>query len=83
MFRSDEYAAIKADYDQISRAHFPRDYFQPEGMSFARSDAICPTGELADMLAREYEQQCRMHCYGSFPSWEDIQRRFAEIPSML
>lgn len=83
MLRSDEYAAIKADYDQISRAHFPRDYFQPEGMSFARSDAIFPTGELADMLAREYEQQCRMLCYGSFPDWNVVLGSFAELHDVL
>ncbi len=43
MLRSDEYGAIKADYDQISRTHFPKSYFCPEDMSFARSDALFPT----------------------------------------
>jgi len=42
MLRSAEYIAIKTDYDQISRAHFPRSYFFPERMSFARSDALFP-----------------------------------------
>lgn len=40
MLRSDEYAAIKADYDQISRTHFSESYFFPQSMSFARSDAL-------------------------------------------
>ena len=30
MLRSDEYAAIKADYDQISKTHFPKSYFLPD-----------------------------------------------------
>ena len=46
MLRSDEYAAIKADYDRISRADFPKSYFYPEGMSFAGSDAIFPPSSL-------------------------------------
>jgi hypothetical protein len=42
MLKSAEYAAIKADYDQISRSHFSRSYFCPEDMSFAKSDALFP-----------------------------------------
>jgi Nucleotidyl transferase AbiEii toxin, Type IV TA system len=29
MLKSDEYAAIKADYDEVSRTHFPDSYFFP------------------------------------------------------
>src|SRR6202035_3481178 len=42
MLKSAEYAAIKADYDEISRTHFAESYFYPEGMSFANSDALFP-----------------------------------------
>ncbi len=83
MIQSPEYAAIKADYDQISRANFARDYSHPDGMSFATSDAIFPSGDLADMLAKEYEQQCRMLCYGPFPTWEEVQSRFAGLRTHL
>lgn len=83
MLRTDEYAAIKADYDAISRAHFPRDYFHPHEMSFARSDAIFPTGDMAGMLEREYEQQCRMLCYGAFPTWAEVRTRFDELRASL
>ena len=31
MLKSPEYAAIKADYDQISRMYFPQSYFWPDG----------------------------------------------------
>jgi len=47
MLRSAEYATIKADYDRVSRANFPKSYFFPEGMSFSRSDALFPSSELA------------------------------------
>lgn len=83
MLRSPEYAAIKTDYDQISRKHFARDYAHPKDMSFARSDALFPPEELAVSIAREYEQQCRMLCYGSFPTWTDVQVRFNELREIL
>lgn len=83
MLASAEYATIKADYDQISRTYFPRDYAHPEGMTFAKSEAIFPSGELAEMIAREYEEQCRMLCYGPFPAWTDVQARFNELRELL
>lgn len=83
MLQSDEYAAIKADYDQISRIHFPKRYFHPEGMSFAHSDALFPPPELAGVIGDEYERQCRVLCYGAFPSWDQVQQRLDELKPLL
>jgi hypothetical protein len=83
MLQSSEYAAIKADYDQISRTHFPRSYFYPDGMSFSRSDALFPPADLAPVIGTEYETQCRMLCYGPYPSWVDIQARLLELRDLL
>jgi len=83
MLKSAEYAAIKADYDQISRTHFSKSYFHPDGMSFARSDALFPPPELAAIIGPEYEAQCRMLCYGPYPSWAEIQARLLEIRDLL
>ena len=83
MLRSREYGAIKCDYDRISRAHFPRSYFPPEGMCFANSDALFPTRELALQIGAEYESQCRMLCYGAYPSWADVQAKFEELRQLL
>lgn len=83
MLKSGEYGAIKADYDQISRTHFPKSYFYPEEMSFAKSDALFPPPELAAAIGAEYESQCRMLCYGRYPSWADIQARFLELRELL
>lgn len=83
MLRSDEYAAIKQDYDRISREHFERSYFYPEGMSFAASDALFPSAELAAVLGAGYEAQCRMLCYGPYPSWTQIRERFEDIKRLL
>ena len=83
MLNSKEYASIKADYDRISREHFPKSYFSPEGMSFARSDALFPPAELASAIGREYEAQCKMLCYGPYPSWDEVQARFVELRDLL
>ncbi len=83
MLGSAEYAAIKTDYDQISRAHFSKSYFFPEGMSFVHSDALFPPSELAAAIGVEYEAKCRMLCYGIYPSWAEVQARFLEIRGLL
>ena len=83
MLRSGEYAAIKADYDQISRIHFPKSYFHPDGMMFSRSDALFPPAELAAAIAGEYERECKMLCYGPFPLWPELQSRFEELRKLL
>jgi hypothetical protein len=83
MLRSNEYAAIKTDYDRISRSHFPRSYFFPEGMSFAHSDALFPPSELATIIGSEYEAQCQMLCYGPYPSWTEVRARFLELRDLL
>ena len=83
MLQSPEYTTIKTDYDQISRTHFAKSYFHPEGMSFARSDALFPAAELAAAIADEYASQCRVLCYGQFPSWSEVQARFEELRQLL
>ena len=83
MLKSDEYAAIKKDYDSISREHFARSYFHPEGMSFAKSDALFPPADLAKVIEVEYERQCKLLCYGPYPSWEEFQTRFLGIRHLL
>lgn len=83
MLESDEYAEIKADYDRISREHFARSYFFPEGMSFANSDALFPGTELTTMIRSEYENQCRLLCYGPYASWDEVQARFISMRDRL
>lgn len=83
MLQTEEYAAIKADYDQISRAHFPHSYFAPADMSFARSDAIFPSGDLAETLGREYQAQCAALCLGPYPPWREVLARFEQLRNRL
>ena len=83
MLASDEYGTIKADYDRISREHFPKSYFFPDGMNFSQSDALFPPSALADQIADEYHQQCRTLCYGPFPTWAQVQDQFETIRNLL
>lgn len=83
MLKSDEYAAIKADYDTISRAHFERSYFPPEAMSFAKSDALFPPGDLSKKVSAEYEGQCKLLCYGAYPSWQEVQEKLLALRELL
>jgi hypothetical protein len=83
MLDSAEYESIKKDYDEISNAHFPKSYFYPDEMSFARSDALFPPPDLAEAIGVEYEAQCRTLCYGPYPSWAQVQARFLEIRRLL
>ena len=83
MLKSSEYAAIKKDYDAISREYFPKSYFYPEGMSFAKSDALFPPADLAKIISVEYEAQCKLLCYGPYPLWEQVQARLLEIRDFL
>ena len=83
MLASKEYAEIKTDYDRISREHFPKSYFYPEGMSFAKSDALFPPAALAAGIESQYEAQCKLLCYGEYPSWTQVRGRFEEMKGVL
>ena len=83
MLQSAEYAAIKADYDTISRTHFERSYFPPEKMSFAASDALFPPEGLAKRITAEYDGQCKLLCYGPYPSWQEVQDRLLTLRELL
>ncbi len=83
MLRSSEYEMIKSDYDKISSQYFKTNYVAPQGMSFAKSDALFPTAELNRLLAIEFEKQCKILCFGAFPTWNQVQQRFKEIRDLL
>jgi hypothetical protein len=83
MLRSTEYAAIKTDYDTISRTHFEASYFAPPDMSFVGSDALFPSEALGRTLGAEYDLQCRQLCLGPYPPWPDVLARFAELRDVL
>lgn len=83
MLKSDEYAEIKADYDRISREHFDRSYFFPEGMRFSASDALFPTRQIEPAIQEAYETQCRLLCYAPHPSWQEVKARFDALRASI
>ena len=83
MLQSDEYKAIKEDYDEVSSKHFPSSYFFPEAMSFSKSDALFPIGALADTVASAYTEQCNLLCFGAYPSWKEVVTRFEALRKHL
>jgi hypothetical protein len=83
MLRSDEYGTIKVDYDRISKEYFEKSYVPPPDMSFAKSDALFPPADLRATIAAGFEAQCKVLCFGPFPSWDEVQARLEEIRGLL
>ena len=83
MLRSPEYAAIRTDYDEISRTHFPQSYCYPDEMCFAHSDALFPPETLSAVIGPEYEAQCHQLCYGVYPRWDEVLGKFQGLRRLL
>lgn len=83
MLSSEEYEQIRQDYDRVSRKHFPKHYIPPEDLRFRSSVALFPVGELREMVAKEYEHQCSVLCFGDYPSWEEVQNCFEELRGLI
>lgn len=83
MLRSSEYEDIKKNYDKVSREHFNADYAPPQDMNFQKSDALFPPSHLESVLGIEFEKQCRILCFGEFPTWKQVQQCFKEIRELL
>jgi hypothetical protein len=84
MLASPEYSEIKHDYDEKSRAFFPKSYRPPPGGSFAESPALFPDTSLSEQLAAEYKVQCRVLFSGdAYPPFSDVLAGFEEIRELL
>ncbi|RYG39142.1 nucleotidyl transferase AbiEii/AbiGii toxin family protein [bacterium] len=83
MLRTEEYAHIKDDYRSVSLASFPRDYREPDGMSFASSDALFPEGGLRAAIRSDYTVQCANLCYGAIPAFEQVEEALAQVRGLL
>ena len=46
-------------------------------------DALFPKTDLEAAIAREYEIQCQLLCFGWYPSWREVQARLLEIKDLL
>jgi len=52
-------------------------------MSFAKSDVLFPSADLAKIISVEYEAQCKLLCYGPYPSWQEVQARLFQSRDLL
>jgi hypothetical protein len=52
-------------------------------MSSARSEALFPPEDLNAAIGAEYEAQCRLLCYGPYPSWTEVTARFLALRDRL
>jgi len=78
-----EYEDIKNDYDKISREHFDATYIPLQDMCFQKSDRLFVPSHLEPALQTNFEQQCRILCSESFPTWKQVIQRFYEIRELL
>jgi len=83
MLASDEYDEIKADYDEKSRAFFPRSYRPPPDLRFTTSDAFFPPDELRVAIEPGYEEECRRLFFRPHPGFGEVLERFAKIRDLL
>jgi hypothetical protein len=47
------------------------------------SQALFSTGELQQLIIREYQQQCRNLCYAEYPTWAEVADTFDRIRDKL
>jgi hypothetical protein len=83
MLRTDEYAAIKQDYEEISLRFFQKRYERPPDLSFANSDGVFPDAELREQIRTDYDEQCQTLCYGPYASFDEVIARFEGFRGLL
>nr|WP_255512976.1 MULTISPECIES: nucleotidyl transferase AbiEii/AbiGii toxin family protein [unclassified Tychonema] len=83
LLESPDFISIKQDCDQLSKTYFKSKEFSPTNLIFANSEALFPTGDLRKAISKAYTEQCQILCYGSYPSWEEVEECFSSIRSKL
>lgn len=83
MLGSKEYELIRLDYDEKSRAFFPKSYRPPVDLRFGSSDALYPDEELRAKIEPVYEEECRRLFFRPHPPFSDVLARFEELRPVL
>lgn len=81
LLESPDFRSIKKDCERLSEKYFPSEHSPPEKINFANSEALFPTGDLRKAISKAYTDQCKILCYGSYPSWEKVEEYFLSIRS--
>ena len=83
LLESRDFILIKQDCEQLSEKYFPSEQSPPKKINFANSEALFPTGDLRKAISKAYTDQCQILCYGSYPSWEEVEECFLSIRNKL
>lgn len=83
MLESEEYEAIRLDYDEKSRTYFRDSYRPPPDLRFASSNALFPSDELRARIEPGYEEECQRLFFRPHPSFSKVLERFTEIRGLL
>lgn len=83
MLGSQEYELIRVDYDEKSRAYFPKSYRPPVELRFGSSDALFPDDELRASIEPVYEEECQRLFFRPHPSFADVLARFERLRLLL
>ncbi len=83
MLRSNEYQAIREDYDAVSREHFPKSYRPPDDLRFANSDALFPPEDLRGLIEPDYEVECQRLFFRPHPPFGEVLTRLEGLKELL
>ncbi|TMK57075.1 MAG: nucleotidyl transferase AbiEii/AbiGii toxin family protein [Actinobacteria bacterium] len=83
MLESDEYEAIRLDYDEKSRTYFPNSYRPPPDLRFTSSNALFPPDELRARIEPGYEEECQRLFFRPHPGFGEVLERFAALRDLL
>ena len=84
MLGSSEYTAIRADYDEKSRAYFRNSYRPPPDLRFTTSDALFPPPELRTALEADYAREVgRLYYRSSPPAFAEVLGLMEDLRSLL
>jgi hypothetical protein len=83
MLASQEYEAIRCDYDRKSLKYFPNSHRPPDRLNFSDSDALLLPVELCEQIEPDHERECRSLFVGPHPSFRAVRKRLAEIRHLL
>lgn len=83
LLESPDFLSIKQDCERLSEKYFPSEQSPPKKINFANSEALFPTGDLRKAISKAYTDQCQILCYGSYPSWEEVEECFLSIRNKL
>lgn len=83
MLESGECDQIKAHCQEIGLKFFAKKYKAPPDLAFRDIDGLFPPAALREQIERDYDEQCRLLCFGSIPPFSRAIGRLEELRELL